>query len=95
MKDGSGSCTMQRVHTTAKFPIIPDRGANKQQSSLLFHFFITNKNLSLSYMYIFSYFIKYFGNIITKYYYIKGKTSDNKITIYTNINPILKIRILQ
>lgn len=46
-------------------------------------------------MYIFSYFIKYFGNIITKYYYIKGKTSDNKITIYTNINPILKIRILQ
>lgn len=46
-------------------------------------------------MYIFSYLIKYFGNIITKYYYIKGKTCDNKITIYTNINPILKIRILQ
>lgn len=81
MGQGHAQCN---VYTQQQNFIIPDRGANKQQFSLLFHFLITNQNLSLSYMYIFSYVIKYFGNIITKYYYIKGKTSDNKITIYTN-----------
>lgn len=61
---GQGHAQCNRVHTTAKFSIIPDRDANKQQLSFLFHFLTTNKNLSLLYIF-FSYLIKYFKNIIT------------------------------
>lgn len=40
-------------------------------------------------MYIFPYPIKYFKYIIT----LEVKPSNKKITIYININPVLKIRI--